>query len=138
MQQHKSNGDQNQQWAARLMNQPYGQWLLIVAAFTIAGIGFYQIWYGISEKYTKHVQGLNLQSQTSAVLLRAGKTGYIARGLVWLVISYLLLRAAIHVNPQEAGDTGKAFRFIEASSFGSYTLAALGLGLIAYGFFNFI
>ena len=132
------NGDQNQKLAGELMNQPLGQVLVGIAGLIFAGVGIYQTYYGFSEKYKKHVQDLSLHSQHAALLLRSGKVGYISRGIVWLVIAYLFIRAAVHSSASEAGNTGKAFQFVENSPYGSYLLGALGLGLIAYGIFNFI
>ena len=132
------SGDQNQYWAAELMSKPFGEWLLGLGALVVAAIGIYQVWYGLSEKYRKHVQGMRLHSSVSAYLLRSGKIGYVARGVVWLIISFLLLRSTLHTNAKEAGGTGKAFQFIESSTYGSFILGALGLGLLAYGIFNFI
>lgn len=131
-------GDQNQNMVAELMSKPFGQLLVGLAGLILAGVGVYQIYYGVSEKYKKHAQNLSLQSSQSSLLLRSGKVGYISRGIVWLVISFLFLRAAYFSVASEAGDTSKAFRFIETSPFGSPLLGMLGLGLIAYGVFNFI
>ena len=133
-----SNGDQNQQMAGKVLSKPMGQWLLGLGALFLAGIGLYQIYYGFSGKYKKHLQNLRLHSQTIAILVRSGKVGYIARGIVWLIVAYLLLQAALHANAAEAGDTSKAFQFLEGSPMGSYLLGALGLGLAAYGVFNFL
>jgi hypothetical protein len=134
----KSSGDQNQILANELLNKPFGQVLVGLAALVLAAVGIYQIYYALSEKYKKHVQELSLQSNHSSALLRSGKIGYISRGIVWLVISFLFIRAAIYSAGSEAGNTSKAFRFIENSPYGSYLLGALGLGLIAYGVFNFV
>jgi hypothetical protein len=68
----------------------------------------------------------------------AGKIGYVARGIVWLVIGWLFTKAAFHKNSSEAGDTSEAFGFLAEASYGSYLLAGVGLGLICYGIFNFI
>lgn len=133
-----NNGDQNQNFAASLLSESYGQWIAGIIALLIAANGFYQIYYGLSEKYKKHVQEFSSHSTASSLLLTSGKIGYTARGLVWLLVAYLLFRAALHANSSEAGNTGKAFQFVEASTFGSYLLGAIGLGLIAYGVFNFI
>ncbi len=132
------NGDSTQETAANLLNKPFGQWLLGIFGLIIAGVGIYQAWYGLSEKYRKHVGSLGMQSRNAKVILVAGKAGYIARGVVWLIISWLLLKAAMHASSKEAGDTGKAFGFLEDSPFGSYMLGALGVGLIAYGLFSFV
>ena len=135
-----SNGDgnQDQYWIAKILQQPAGQYLVIIGAVILAGIGIYQVYYGLSEKYRKHVQELSVHNKASNLLLTAGKIGYVARGIVWLIIAYLCLLAGLHKSSREAGDRVKAFDFIESSPYGSYMLAALGLGLIAYGVFNFI
>jgi hypothetical protein len=131
------NGGSNNQWAAQLMTLKYGQWIVGGFAFFFAGIGLYQIWYGLSEKYKKHVQGLSYHSYSS-VLLLSGKIGYVARGIVWLIIAYLLLMAALHDNGAKAGGSGQAFLFIENTPNGSFLLALVGIGFIAYGAFNFV
>ncbi len=133
-----NKGDSNQQLAAELLDKPFGKFLVGAAALALAGVGGYQIYYGLSEKYKKHVQGLSLQSKQAATLLTAGKVGYISRGAVWLVIAYLFGRAAWMARASEAGSTGKAFRVVEGSPFGAYLLGALGLGMVAYGVFNFV
>ena len=135
---HLDKADKNQKLAGELMDNPFGQILVGVAALILAGIGCYQIYYGLSEKYKKHVQELSLGSQHATTLLRAGKIGYISRGIVWLAIAYLFARAALHARSSEAGSTSKAFQVVEATPMGSYLLGFLGLGLIAYGIFNFI
>lgn len=134
----RSSGDQKQQFASELMDKPFGQVLVGISGLIMAVVGAYQIWYGLSEKYRKHVQGLSLQTEQATFLLRSGKFGYISRGVVWLVIAYLFIRAAVHAAASEAGNTGKAFRFIETSSYGSVLLGVLGAGLVAYGVFNFV
>lgn len=136
--QKESGGSNSKGFAEDILNQPAGQWLLGLVALVLAGIGVYQIWYGFSEKYCKHVDEQELDEKASHSLLRAGKIGYIARGIVWLVIAFMSLKAALHSNSSEAGDTSSAFVFVENSAYGNYLLAALGLGLICYGVMNFI
>jgi hypothetical protein len=127
-----------QEMVAALLDKPFGQWLVGIVALSIAAVGIYQAYYGISEKYKKHVTGLKLHSASSAMLLRSGKIGYVSRALVWLLIAFLLMKAALHSNSKEAGNTGNAFHFLETSPYGSYLLGILALGLICYGIFNFI
>lgn len=134
----QSSGNGQQELAASLLSRKGGQWLTGLLSLILLGIGVYQIWYGLSEKYRKHVQESNIPSQHAHLLLRSGKIGYIARGLVWGVIAFLLFRAALHARAAEAGDTADAFRFLEASPLGSFLLAAVGLGLVAFGIFSWV
>lgn len=130
--------DRNREAASQLMEASFGQVLVGLCALVFAVVGLYQIYYGLSEKYRKHVNELSLHSQAESYLLLSGKVGFVSRGVVWLAIGVLFVRAALKASASEAGDTGKAFRFIESNPMGSYLLAMLALGLLCYGVFNFI
>lgn len=133
----KDSGDRSQEAAQGLLSQPMGQWLVGLAAVILLGVGLYQIYYGLSEKYRKHVNK-HVPAAAKGTLLGAGKLGYIARGVVWLLFSYLFFQAAISANSAEAGDTSKAFSMLSHNTYGPYFLALIGIGLILYGMFNFI
>jgi hypothetical protein len=122
----------------RLLLLPSGKLFVFICALCIAGIGIYQGYYGLSENYRKHVSKLNVSSKKTGILLRSARIGYISRGIVWLMIAFLLINAAVHSNAHQAGNSTRLFGFIERSPFGSYMLGILGLGLIFYGVFNFI
>ena len=131
-----SNGDSNQALAAKILSQSYGQWIMIAVALFFAGIGVYQVYYGLKEKYKKHIGKLDLPG--SRILFTSAKIGYIARGIVWLIVAYLFANAGLMADSSEAGNTGKAFKFIESNTAGSYLLGMLALGVIMYGIYNFI
>jgi len=131
------SGNSQQSMAQEILNKPFGDWLLAAGAAVIIGVGLYQAWYGLSEKYRKHVDKAGNSSHQN-LLLTAGKIGYVARGIVWLIIGWMLAKAAFYSNSGEAGNTSEAFNFLAEASYGSYLLGAVGLGLICYGIFNFI
>ncbi len=133
-----SSGSQKQEYLAEFLSKPKGEWLVGVIALILVAIGVYQVYYGLSEKYKKHVQQMNEKTQGSKLLLLSGKIGYPARGIVWLLLSFLLFKAVIESDKHGATDTGGVFTFVENGPFGSYMLAAIGIGLVAYGIFNFI
>ncbi|HXH98868.1 MAG TPA: DUF1206 domain-containing protein [Sphingobacteriaceae bacterium] len=133
-----SGGDSRQEMVQEMLSKPGGQWLVGIAAAIFAGIGVYQIIYGFSEKYKKHINSQELNEDASTSLLRAGKIGYISRGIVWMIIAFLFLKAALYENAREAGDTSSAFKFVKDGPFGTYLLSALALGLVCYGIMNFI
>lgn len=132
------SGSGNEKAAQQVLEFSAGEWLLGAASLVMAGIGVYQFYYALSEKYKKHVSTLNLPSTASKALLGSGKVGYLARGFVWFIVAFLLFKAALHSNSKEAGSTGDAFEFLQDASYGNYLLAALALGLVAYGVFNFV
>ncbi|RYZ00853.1 MAG: DUF1206 domain-containing protein [Chitinophagaceae bacterium] len=128
-----ASGDSKQQLAREFLSRPFGAALTGAAALLLIGIGIYQFYYAFSEKYLKHVD-----RDTGTTLRTAGKVGYCARGAVWLLLGWLFGKAALHSNAREAGDTSRAFGFLSDGGYGSYVMAAIGLGLLCYGVFNFI
>jgi hypothetical protein len=133
-----SDGNPFRKYAAQAMQLEWGEWLVVLAGLIFISAGVYQIGYGISGKYRKHVQGLNLHNDASAALSRTGLVGYVARGLVWLIIAFLLLRAASHHSSKGAGGPGEAFDFINRGSWGALILGTIAAGVIAYGIFCFV
>ncbi|WP_299760549.1 DUF1206 domain-containing protein [uncultured Pontibacter sp.] len=131
-------GDSRETLVAKLLAQPFGQWLVGILAVATMAVGLYQIYYGYSEKYRKKVQSGGLEHDVEHQMIRAGKVGYMARGIVWLVIGYLFLKAAMNSSAQQAGGSSEAFQFLENVSYGSYVLGAVALGVIAYGIFMFM
>jgi hypothetical protein len=123
--------------ARTLLEQPMGQWLLGLVGLGVIASGFYQIYKGLSNKYKKDTAGAPLKHETEVMLVRAGKVGYVARGIVWILIGYFFIRSAMDFNPEEAGGTGQAFQFVEGT-FGSVLLGAIALGLICYGGYMFM
>lgn len=132
------NGDSRQMLADKLLEQPFGQWLAGAVALGIIGYGLYQFYRGFSDKYRKEVKNAGLAGNTENLMLKAGKIGYMARGVVLVIIGYLFMKASVNANPQEAGGNVSAFKFLEDSSYGSYLLGAVALGLICYGIFMFL
>ncbi|WP_439883047.1 DUF1206 domain-containing protein [Pontibacter sp. MBLB2868] len=132
------SGGSRETLASELLKQPFGQWLAGIVAIGIIATGIYQIYYGLSDKYKKKVRHAGLKHDIEEKMIQMGKIGYVARGVVWIVIGYLFLKAAMQSNPEKAGGSGSAFQFLESSSYGSYLLGAVAIGLVFYGIFMFM
>jgi hypothetical protein len=134
----KSGGESEAKAAGQLMSQPFGEWLVGLVGLVIIGIGLFQITLALSGKYKKHVEEGHTPVKSRTLILRAGKVGYISRGIVWLIIGWLFIKAAWQSDAKQAGGTNAAFHWIEDSDYGSYLLAAIAIGLICYGIFMFV
>ncbi|QYJ67842.1 DUF1206 domain-containing protein [Flavobacterium litorale] len=132
-----SSGNKKQDVVRTIMQEPAGQWLIGVVALGFVAVGIYQIYYGYSEKFKKHVDE-TVTGKSQDVVLVAGKVGYMARGVVWLLLAWLLGKAAMSANASQAGGTSEALSSISDAPYGVYLLAAIGLGLVCYGVFSFV
>lgn len=132
-------GDSSHQTLVReILQKPFGQWLVGLIGLSIIGIGLYQIYRALSGKYLKNVQTSSIKTDLKEMIIRAGKIGFIARGIVWGLIGYLFIKAAMEANASEAGGSSHAFVFLEKASYGSFLLGAVALGLFCYGIFMFV
>ncbi|WP_247237474.1 DUF1206 domain-containing protein [Telluribacter sp. SYSU D00476] len=129
--------DTRQTVAQKLLEQPMGQWLVGLVAVGTMAIGAYQIYRAMSDKYRKNIEESRLDNNIKQTMIEAGKLGYIARGIVWLIIGYLFLQAAIESDSSEAGGTTSAFKFLE-NEYGSWILGIIAIGLVCYGMFMFV
>jgi hypothetical protein len=128
-------GDKRQFFVAKIMQWPLGEWILGIAALIIIGAGLNQIYKGLSKRFMKKVK--LYRSEHAKAFQRAGVIGYVSRGLVFSIVGYFLLRAAMNSNPREANGTGAAFDFLQ-NNFGNVLMGVVALGLVAYGVFMFV
>ncbi len=128
-------GSLRQTITSAMLQNPLGQWLVIASAVVIALGGFYYIYQGLSGRYQKKIKEAGLKHTAERAMIKAGKAGYVARGIVWSIGGYLVLRAALEA---ELSGTRNAFRFLENSFHGSYLLGGVAVGLICYSLFVFM
>lgn len=122
---------------AKVLDQPFGQILVGIFAAIVIGKGIFQFYRGIQGKFKGHVNERTMSSEERAVYTRSGRVGYIARGIVFGIVGYFLVQAAMQSDASEAGGTGEALSFLSGTG-GPILLAAVALGLAAYGIFMFL
>ena len=133
-----SGGGSNQQMVGTLLEQPFGQFLVGAVALAVLGKGIYQIYRAYSGKFKEKIKSTGLDRRIQDLVMKAGRVGYTARGVVIGVIAYTLMRAAITANASQAEGTKGAFSFIQSSSYGSILLGIVAIGLACYGVFQII
>ena len=132
-----SSGGGRETLVAKLLDQPFGQVLVGIFAAIVVGKGVYQFYRGFSGKFKDGVKQSEMSKEEESVFMRAGRVGYLARGVVLGIVGYFLVKAALNSNASQAGGTGKAFDFLSSTG-GPYLLAAVAIGLACYGIFMFV
>lgn len=124
------NGDKNPSF---LMSD-LGLVLMGLAGVLILGRGLYQFYKAFREDFTKKMN-LWFDGDKRKLVKNTATIGVIARGVLFLIVGYFAIRAAVASNPSEMKDTGEAFSFIESSSYGSLLLGLIAFGAMGYGVF---
>jgi hypothetical protein len=129
------SGESRQFMVSKVLGISGGEWIIGIIGLIIIGSGVHQIYRGISGKFMKKIELMRMDF--SDAMKKAGIIGYISRGVMLLVIGYLLWHAGITSNPNDAKGTDGAFAFLE-NTFGSVLMMTIAIGLVGYGIFMFV
>jgi hypothetical protein len=133
------DGESNiDRWTAKLMSLPFGIWLVGIAGACVVGYGIYQLVRAWRVDLDKMLDLHELDAKARRPVMNVSRFGIGARGVVFGAIGAGLILAALHANPSEANGVGGALRFIAARPYGPWLLAAVAVGLIAYGVYEFV
>lgn len=120
-------GEGHEIWVARLLGKPFGTWLVMAAGLLVMGYGLHQLSKAARGDVNRHM-GTG-SGATSRVVTLIGRIGTAARGLVLLPVGWFVFNAGRLYRASAAADTGEVLRMLERGGL----LAAVGLGLVAYG-----
>ena len=128
-----NNSNSTQDWTARILAQPFGQWLVGTIGAFIIGMGFYQFYKAFTAKFRQKLNLVQLSDQEKKWVVGISRFGLFARGIVFCLIGFFLIQAARQSDAGEAGGLGEALQTLEQQPYGSWILAIVALGLVAYG-----
>lgn len=131
------SGGGRQLLVAKVLEQPFGQWLVGIAAVLVIGKGLFQIYKATSGKFKNTIKENKMSQKERSTFMRAGRIGYIARGIVLGILGYFLIQAALQSDASEAQGTEGALNFLSFTG-GPYLMVAVALGLACYGVFMFV
>lgn len=117
----------------RLLPYPAGRIALQTAAGILIVTGIVAIVQGISGRLPSWLARPGHAIAVRRWALRVARVGLAARGIVAIVMGYLLLRAVADFNPREAREIGASLRLLSQSPGGPLLMGVVALGLIAYG-----
>jgi hypothetical protein len=124
-------------YTAKLMDQPFGRWLVGLVGLAIIGYGVYLAYRGWSEKFLEHLDPEGRSGDSGKAYRVFGKLGYIAKGIAIGVIGVLFVYAAIDHNAKKSGGLDQAAQKILQQPFGPVLLFAISVGIGCYGLFCF-
>ena len=134
----RSRGQAVEEWTGRLLDAPLGRWLVVGAGIAVAGYGIYQLYRAWAAKLSRQLDFVALSREAGSWLMKVCRFGIGARGVVFGICGWYLVRAGIAHDAAAAADTGEALRAIERQPYGEWLLAVVAIGLIAYGAYEVV
>lgn len=131
-------GSSQSQYIQDLLQKDWGKIVLIAIGVILIIRSIYLIYMAYTDKYKKKVDSYHIDDQYKSYLIKAGKLGYLARGVVFCVIGYFFIMTVVQHNPSKATQgTGGAMDFIQSTG-GTVVMLLIAIGLICYGIFMFM
>lgn len=128
-----SNGNEAEMWTARVLELPFGEWLVGLVGAIVAVYGFSQLVTALKLKMDKLIDLSAVPSILRGPAVKISRFGVGARGVIIAVLGVFLVRAAFTHNPSQAHGTRESVLEIANAVQGRWLLAAIAAGLMAYG-----
>ena len=121
--------------AAGVLGWPGGPVLVTIAGVVLIGVGLFQGYQGLSRKFCEDAHTDKMGSATRRTYTAFGVFGYLARMVVFLLVGYGVIKAAIDYDPRNAVGLDGALQKLAHSSDGPALLGIVAAGLIGFALY---
>lgn len=125
-----SSGDSAQAGIEVAPAFPGGNTIVLLAGLVLLAVGVFQL---VKAAKTTFLDDLEPKAARQSWVQWSGRAGYAARGLVFILTSFLLLRASFENSATQAGGTAKALAWLS----NPWDLI-VAIGLFGFGLFSFV
>jgi hypothetical protein len=126
------------QWSAEVLRWPVG-WLWLgglgVALFVIAAV---QLKRGVNRDFLDDLEVARMGFRPRQVGAALGVAGHVGRALMFGIVGWFVLGAAVEDDPQKGKGVDGAARTLANGPFGPTLLGVLAAGLAAFGLYQFV
>ena len=119
-----------------VLGWPGGQVLVGLAGVIIIGVGLEQGYKGITKKFLEQSKTEAMSERVKPAFTALGVFGHLARMVVFALIGYFLLRAAIDFDPDKAVSLDGALTALAKASYGPVLLGIVATGLIGFAAYS--
>jgi hypothetical protein len=119
-----------------VLGWPGGQVIVGIAGLVLIGVGLYQGYEGVKKKFLEKSKTGEMSEKTEKAFTALGVAGHLARMVVFALIGYFLLKAAIDFDPKKAVSVDGALAAVAKASYGQVLLGLVAAGMIAFGAYS--
>lgn len=124
-----------QQGAAILLDLPAGRWLVLVVGVAVAALGIYTVYRAIDKQFLGTLRTGEMSAAVRTWSTRLGVAAYATKGVVFVLVGWFLVQAAITYDASAARGLDGTLRAVAGAAWGKALLIAIAVGLAAYGLF---
>ncbi|MEA2340126.1 MAG: hypothetical protein QOG11_203, partial [Solirubrobacteraceae bacterium] len=113
-----------------------GPVLVGIAGAVLIGVAAFQAYEGLTEKFLDDSKTEQMSPGVQRVFTALGVFGMVARAVVFALVGYGLIKAAIDYNAQKAVGLDGALRKLADASYGPWLLGVVAAGLIGFALYS--
>jgi fumarate reductase subunit D len=132
-----SGGDSTQKTIASVLTHPAGGGLTILIGLIAIAVALGQFLEAYRATFKADLKGAEMSASTRDTVIKLGRFGMFARGVIFLVIGWFLVQAGIHHDAGQVQGFGGAFLYLLGQPFGRIVLGIVALGFVALGLHSF-
>lgn len=115
-----------------------GTVLVAIAGAVLIGVAVYQAYKGLSKGFLEDAKTGEMSEEVRKGYTALGVFGHVARAVVFALIGYGLIKAAVDYNPKEAIGLDGALRQLADSSYGPVLLGLVAAGLAGFAVYSIV
>ena len=127
-----SNGNEAVMWTARIMDYPFGNWLIGLVGLIVLAYGASQVWGAIKYKPDRAIDLTAIPAGLRSAATKISRFGVGSRGVIIATLGFFLVRSGIQHDPSEAHGTRESMIEVAGAVDGRALLLAIAVGLMAY------
>lgn len=131
-------GGGSQSLTAKVLANPFGQVVVGLAGLAVIAYGSKAAYSAYTRRYRRKVAFEHLDARARQWVDRAGRLGLSARAVVFALIGFFLLQAAVQSDASEARGLEGALDSLAGQPYGPWLLALVAIGLACYGVFSIV
>jgi hypothetical protein len=120
-----------------VLTHPAGGALTILIGLVVIGVALGQFVESYRATFARDLKGAEMSARTRDVVVKLGRFGMFARGVIFLIIGWFVVQAGIHHDPSQTQGFSGAFVFLLAQPFGRILLGIVALGFVSLGLHSF-
>lgn len=125
-----------QKAAANILTRPGGQTIIELIGVVLIGVGLFRIYAGYSNRLNESLKSYEMSVEERRWAKRLGRIGYVAIGIVFIILGFLAILGATTMDPNKIGGFDKALTFVAHQPYGPLLLVVVALGLIAFAIYS--
>lgn len=121
---------------AGVLDWPAGVLLVVLAGLVFVGVAAYQAYRGVTQKFLQDSKTEEMKPRVRRWIAGIGTVGHLSRAVVFGLVGWFLVKAAIDYDPHDAVGLDGALAKVQQQTYGHFLLALVACGLIAFAVYS--